>query len=408
MPKPGLNSIVRRSMAPALAFVLALGPAATALARDAAVTDTLGHPRPQRRVKAPDQAPRERGPSYTLVLGIEWLNDDNILQLPPSDLARLASNPTPPRFLVTTPDDNVAAVHGDAYAHVQPLRRRDTRLGVSFDASSYARNDVKDWHQFGVSLQQELTASRRNLTALNAWWSSVPDYYLLQVTDADDSFAAGFRIRRSLTYGETTTGARLDQDLLRGRVKLAIGFERAERDYNAYFNERDNHNDQWRFSGEVRPFRGWGATARATFLTGTLRARGDLASSPIADADISYDHHGLGASVSLPWGRGRSRGRVDVSVMPQTRDYLTTDKFDLRRFGRENHRLETVVRVTQRVWGPFEAVATYDKLRSDAAFDSGLTFPEEETDFDQTQAGLMLRGRWELRPGARPGETRRP
>ena len=410
MPKSEMNSSLRWILASALAGVVTFAPVSIALAQDAAATDTLDRSSRPRRVEKADQAPREPRPPYTVVLGIEWLHDDNILQLTPNDLTRLANNPTPPRFLVTTPDDGIAAIHGDAYAHFQPLRRRDTRFGVSFDASAYQRNDVKDWRQLGLSLEQELTASRRNLTTLNAWWSSLPDYYLRQITDADDSFAAGVRIRRSLSYRQKTTGARVDQQLLRRRVKLAIGFERQRRDYNAFFNERDNDNDEWRFASEVRPIRGWGATARATLLIGTLRAHGDLVSSPITDTDISYDHHGLGASVSLPWGHGRSRGWLEVSVMPETRDYLTADKFDIRRFGRENHRLETIVRVTQRVWGPFEAVATYDKLRSDATFDPNVnvTFPEDETDFDQTLTGLMLRARWDFRTGSRSARAPRP
>ena len=359
--------------------------------------------------KASSTAPPRSAPlPLTFVLGLEWFDDDNILQLTPSDLARFASNPAPPRFLIESTDDNVLALHGDAYAHFELAPRRDTRFGVSFDASDYQRNDVKDWHEFGLSFAQELTASRRNLSALSAWWSRVPDFYLLQITDADDSFAAGTRIRRSLSYEQSTAGVRVDQELMRGRAKLALGYERVTRDYNESFNERDNHNDQWKLTGEVRPFPNWGASARITYLVGRLRAEGDLPSSPIVDADVSYDHQGIGAAVSLPWGRGRTRGRLEASLMPEVRDFQTSDKFDVRRFGRENHRLETVVRVIQRVWGPFEAIATYDKLSSDASFDSGLVFPEDQTDFDQTRLGLMLRGRWDLRDSRSTARDARP
>jgi hypothetical protein len=336
--------------------------------------------------------------SYSIAVGLERYHDDNILQLTRHDLDRLAANPAPPRFLISTPDDDITAFHADAAVRVRALPRRETRLGASFEDHSFTRNDVKNWREIELSIAQELSASRRHLTSIEGWWRSLPDYYLRQITDADDSFNAGTRIRRSLSYSKREAGGRLEQELLSEHLVLRAGFEREWRDYNEFFNERDSRRDDWEWAAQVRPFRAWGAWARLSWRVGRLDATGDLPASPITDADVSYDHHGLGAAVSLPWGSGATRGRVEASLTPEVRDLLTTDRFDVTRFGRTNHRLETRVSVTQRVWGPLDAIATYENLRSDATFDSGLTFPEEETDFRQTQFGLMLRARWTIRP----------
>ena len=346
----------------------------------------------------PARTSRPPRPALTVSLGLDELHDDNILQLTPIELDRLATNPGPPRFRIDTADDNITALHGDVRWRLRLLSRRETRVAAGLDFYIYQRNDVKDWQQYGLSLDQELTASRRYLATIGIWRSIVPNYYLREITDEDDSFGLPRRdrIRRSVQYRQISTGARYGQQLARGRLDLSATFERLHRDYDPKFDERDNDNDQWRFVIEGRPFRHWDLSARFTYLVGTLDARGDLATSEIRDTDISYDHHGFGASVTLPWGHNRTRGRVDVGWMPQTRSYTTDDKFDLIRFGRINHRRATTVKVAQRVWGPLDVVASYDRLTSEAEFTTGVTFDPRATDFDQTRYGIMLRSRWDL------------
>lgn len=341
-------------------------------------------------------APAPAKSPFSLAVSLSRQHDDNILQLTQHNLDRLAADASAPRFLVSTPDDEVTAASADALWHGRLLPRRESRVVASADARRYARNEVMNWEEYELSVQQELTASRRSLSSLKLWTASVPRYYLGQITDADDSFAAGTRIRRSLTYAQSTLGARADQRLLQGRARAALGIERLHRNYDGHFDERDNDNVQWRAQLVVSPFRRWGGSAGIVWLTGRLDARGDLVLSPIRDADISYDHRGLGASVTLPWGRGERRGRVDIDWMPERRTYTTSDVYDLTRHGRENERRETAVRVTQHAWGPFEAVATWSRLTSDASFPDGVPLPEEQTNFDQTRYGLMLRGRWEV------------
>lgn len=337
----------------------------------------------------------------SFVVGIERVHDDNILQLTAHGFDRFSQNPDPPRFLIVSPDDAIHVIRGDVRWSTRPLPRRETRLAASVDANEYQRNRVKNWQEYEVSLRQELTSSRRNLSTLEISWADLPRYYLGEITDADASFEAGTRIRKSLDYAQVALAARLEQELFHGRLVLGAGFERLHRDYGASFEERDNDNDQWRAALETRPFPRWGLTARVAYLEGTLTARGDLESTPIRDTDISYRHSGLGAGLTLPWGRGSGRGRLVASWMPERRVYSTSDKFDLLRFGRTNRREETTLRVYQSVWGPFEAVGTYDRLTSRASFTQGIDFDPDVTDFVQTRLGLMLRARWELLRDAR-------
>lgn len=361
----------------------------------AAPGPVAGAPAPSGRTEpAP---PRPSSSSWSASVAIERLHDDNILQLTKHDADRFAANSSPPRFLIESTGDNVSVLHGNLRWRPRLVRRRETRFAGSLDVSRYDRNPVKNWEEYGASLEQELTASRRALTTVRVWGSRVPDYYLRQITDEDDSFDAGVRIRRPLRYAETELGARLSQELARGRVEISGGVRRRHRDYDGHFNERDNDNDEWTVAARGRPVPGWGLTAGLSYVAGALEARGDLAASAIRDADISYDHRGLGGSLMMPWVIGGRRGRVQFEYAPETRAYTTTDKFDLTRFDRTNFRRETTVTVTQRVWGAFDAIAEYQRLTSDARFPDGVNFSEDVTDFEQTRFGLTLRAHWDLR-----------
>jgi hypothetical protein len=276
------------------------------------------------------------------------------------------------------------------------LRRRETRVSLSGELARWASNDILNRESYGASLVQELTASHHALARLALSRAVTPRYYLGQITDTDASFAAGRRIRRELEYRQETNAVRLEQDWRSGRAVGSLAFERVKRDYGGYFDERDNHNDQWRAQVEARPFRGSGIVGRVEFLSGTLDARGDLAATEVIDTDISYRHRGLGAGVEVPWGRGASRGRASVSVMPERREYTTKDVYDLNRHGRVNDRREVTLSVTQRVWGPLDATVTWNRLISHANFPAGMEQPEEATDFTQAQTGVVLRGRWDL------------
>lgn len=335
-----------------------------------------------------------KGDSFGFSVTLERRHDDNILELTPHDLARLENNPSPPRFLVTTPDDdiNIGRLSGRWTGHW--IRRRATRLAGSAAIYRYSTNSVKNWEQFRLEAEQEVTASRERLGTISVWFEYTPDYYLRQITDQDASFAAGRRLRRSLDYAEQQFGVRYTQELIDGRLTASVALERVTRDYNDNFNERDGDNDQLRLMVGGKPFAGVKLHLAANYRRGELSATGDLASSPIRDTDISYKHHGFGGSASYGWGKDRTRGRVEVSLMPQQREYQTADRFDLNRFGRVNHRRESQLRLVQRVGGPFELLASAYRLTSDATFNSGVDFADDTTDFKRTVYGLALRARF--------------
>lgn len=338
--------------------------------------------------------PREHRVALGGRIAIERTHDDNILHLAQRDLDRLATGPTPPRFRVTTADDDIQSFHGEVRARLRWLRRRETRLGAALDADRYETNAVKDWQEYRFDASQELTASRRSLMTLSGWVSRLPRYYLGEITDQDDSFAAGTRIRRSLTFAQTEAGALLEQRFLKGRLELGAGGLRRRRDYDSHFDERDNTNVEWRVEGTVRPLRFWGLALGIDWRGGRLAARGDLASTLIRDADISYDHHGLGVSIDAPWEIFGRRGRASWDYQPETRRYTTADKFDLTRFERTNARRDQSVVVSQTLAGPLEAALRWSRLTSDASFPDGERFPDDRTDFVQNRFGVTLRARW--------------
>jgi hypothetical protein len=337
-------------------------------------------------------------PPWTLTASVEHRHDDNILQLTQHGFDRFDANSAAPRFLIRSTDDDIHILHGDARWRGRTFRRREARITASADVQRFARNGVKDWEEYDLGVVQELTASKRHLVTMETWASAIPSFYLGQLTDDDDSFAAGRTIRRPVTYRQLAWGVRMEQQLARGRVSVALGAERVRRDYDSHFDERDNHNDQWRIEALWRPFRRWDATFGLEYLAGGLRATGDLPSSPIRDDDISYDHRGLGANARLPWRVRGSRGRLDLTWTPERRDYTTPDKFDVLRYQRTNRRERLALAVTQRVWANLDLVADYDRLTSRARFPDGLLVDPDVTDFEQHRFGVRLRGRWDL-PG---------
>lgn len=332
---------------------------------------------------------------FSLTVGRE--HDDNVLQLTRQNIDLFASRPGPPRFLISDVGDMTTVIEGSVRSRFRPWPRHQSELSLGAEAHRYDHDRTVDWQQYEATLAQELTASRRHLTTLELWASRIPDYYLGEITDLDESVAAGDRVRQSLDYAQLGYGVRLRRQELRGRLEFMGGIERLHRGYNQHFHERDNDNEQFRLQAVCTPFRNWGGSVRITWLKGDLNARGNIPDPlDVRDTDVSYDHDGVGVGVGLPYGHGLWRGRIDAAFMPEVRAYTTDDKFDILRFRRENHRRDTRVRWIQRVWGPLDAVVSWSRLYSRAEFHGGIPFPAEQTNFAQEQFGVSLRGRWDV------------
>jgi len=382
-----------------------------------ALAVALGAPRPAHAAPADSSGTAFQEPvaaagaarrAWTLGFTLDRGHDDNVIQLTRQSLDRFGRTPGPPSFRIGQVGDMQTGGTAVARWHGRLAPRRDTRLSLAGELHRFDHDRIVDWQQYELAAEQELTATHRNLAALGLHLSYLPRYYLGEIIDVDESQAAQTSnrgaIRHSLTFAQTTSGALFEQDLLRGRLAVAGELERVHRAYNSHFLERTNDNDQWSLWAAATPFRRWPATARVTWLRGRLHARGDLPDTlGITDVDISYDHDGIGAALTLPWNlgsRGARRrggsGRFDASFMPEIRHYTTSDKFDILRFGRENHRRDVRLRATQRLWGPIDAIVTWERLTSRAEFHQGITFPPEQTNFDQEQFGVQLRARWEI------------
>jgi len=336
---------------------------------------------------------------WTLTASLGRLYDDNVIQLTTAGLALFDRRPGPPRFKIESVDDWSTTLDASLRWRGRPLNRRQTSLEGGFSVRRYDVDDVVNREEYALSLDQELTASQRHLLVGSLWFTHLPNYYLGEVTDVDESVVAGRRVRNSLQYAQTTYGVRLAQGLMRGRLTIDGSLERLHRDYGPHFRERDNDNDQFQLAATARPFKDWGASFRVIWIRGDLNARGDLPDTPgVTDVDISYDHDGVGAAAMLPWSKGGWRGRLDLSVIPEQRRYVTADKFDVARFGRVADRLESRARVTERVTDLLDVVISASRLTSRVSYTVPIGIDPSQTDFDQDTFGIALRARWDWHP----------
>jgi len=332
-----------------------------------------------------------RGLSFDVALEARY--DDNILQLSPSDIDRLRSQTAPSsRFVITSADDTIAVGSFQGRWRGKPLRRRVTSIAADVDIHRYSKNDVKDYEEFSLSVSQELTASVRHLSRLRASISHIPRFYVRELTDDDASFELGTRVRESATFEQTEYELALGQTIVRDRLVVSAGVSRKRRNFNASFLERDNTNDSWTVGIHGRPIPGSRVQIGVAYVRGSLDARGDLASTPIPDDDISYDHDGIEADVSVPW-RGRLPGRVAVHCERERRDFTTSNRFDILRFDRGERRSDCEVSLSQRVVAGLELLAEWRRKTSDASFPAGIA-SDEITDFTQNRWSLGLRYRF--------------
>lgn len=346
------------------------------------------------------QKPRardERG-GWTVGVSLGRGHDDNVIQLTEAGMQVFNQRPGPPRFLIKSIGDSYRTAGLNLRWRGRPLHRRETRVQGGASLHKFDVDDVMDWQDYGLSLEQEITATRRFLSTGEVWWSHIPSYYLGESVDLDESVIAGRRVRNSLDYAQDYYGARLNQDLWSGRVSLNGSLERAHRDYGLHFPERTNDNDQFRLGAVVHPFRRWGASVRVSWLRGTLDARGDLPDTlGVIDRDISYHHDGVGVGVLLPWSHRVWQGRLDAALIPEQRVYTTADKFDVIRFGRVSDRQDWRVRLVERITGPFEAVVSWSRLTSRTHYTVPIDIDPSRTDFTENDFGVEVRASWAWR-----------
>jgi hypothetical protein len=327
------------------------------------------------------QAPEERERHFALKVSLEGRYDDNILQLSDPDKEDLKDNTDPDRFRIETADDTIAVGRIDLRWRGRPIRRRATSAVVSLDAYSYARNGVKDYQELGVSLSQEITASRHHLGSLRLRFSRTPNFYLRQLTDDDASIAAMQRIREALTYSQDEYTLSYRQEIINGRLEGRLGWSHRERNFNRHFDERDNTRRGWSVALQGHPFGGSPIELSLAYEKGALRARGDLSSSsPFIDDDISYRFRGIIFEAAIPWATAR-RGRLEIDLRREWRDFTTDNPYDISHSERDDDRRDYRARLVQALGRGLDLVAEIRRRSNDAAFPVAFTASEEVTDF---------------------------
>ncbi|HJQ97838.1 MAG TPA: hypothetical protein VJ826_05945 [Candidatus Polarisedimenticolaceae bacterium] len=334
---------------------------------------------------------KRSGLSVELALDARY--DDNIIQLSGRDIDRLEQGSSTSKFRITTPDDWISVLQVDGrYAH-EIFQRRETRVHVGADAYRYATNDIKNWSEYRLDVMQELTGSRRHLLVLRAGVEYVADFYVRELTDDDASFEAQTRIRHSARYDELSYFAALDQEIVPSRFGLALRFEGADRDYVPDFDERDGRRSGGDLIGRIQPVGKSGPLLELGWTKGAYAARGDLASTPIPDDDISYDFDGPTIQVTVPWGAAH-RGRVQAGYELTRREYTTTNVFDVSHFARDDRRLDYGVRVVQRLRPGLELDAEWRHLSNDARFPTGFEPQDDVSDFNENRFSVGVRTRF--------------
>ena len=339
----------------------------------------------------PGPAADKRLRHFKLEVSLETRYDDNILQLSEQDkdLFEEEDPPDPERFLIETIDDYIAIGRIDVRWRGDPIRRRETAIGASLDAFRYARNGVKDYEKFGVSIFQEITASRRHLASFKIAFSRTPSFYKRQRVDEDDSFDAMDTIRRKYSYAEDKYALAYKQEIVNGRLLARFGWRYFDRDYNHHFNERDSTKDIWSLALYGRPFSSSPIEVGLAYETGDLRARGDLPSSPIADDDVSYRQRALILEVEIRW-KARRRGRINISAERQRRDFTTDNPFDIGHSGREDERRDYRAGLVQRLTRNFDLVAELRRKSNDVVFLEEFAESDDVTDFVEHRVTLGL------------------
>ena len=330
---------------------------------------------------------------FDLGISLETRYDDNILQLSEEAQDRFREEPDPERFLIESIDDYVAIGKIDLRWRGKPIRKRETAVRAFLDAFRYVRNDIKDYEKFGISISQELTASRRHLASLQIRYSRIPDFYKRHRVDEDASFDAGERVISSYDYEEDRYSVTYEQAIVNRRLEARLDWKYFDRDYNESFNERDSTKDIWSLALIGRPFRDTPLEVGLAYGTGDLRARGDLPATPITDDDVSYRLDTYLLDVEYRW-KGRRGGRVGVSAEREFREFTSDNAFDLGHFGREDERNNYRVRLDQRLSRKLVLLAKYHRKSREVTLPPGIPVSDDETDFVEHRITVGVA--WEL------------
>lgn len=266
--------------------------------------------------------------------GSEVRYDDNILSLSETEKDRVSD---PNRFKIESVGDAILIPSVFLQVSRQPHRGRETNLFLSVRAYDYFRNSIKDYQTFSVGLRQELNRSRRHRTALRVGASWIPEYYMRQLIDDDESAAAGQLIRNELTYAKKRGYVEISQEIVDSVLTLSGTYSRERRDYNSHFDERDSSSNVFTLDLDVYPLRRHNFRVTPYFERETRSSRGDLSSSTVVDDDVGFDSNLSGLSLRGLWGPDSDHRRIVRAFYErEDRNYTTRFSPDTGHFRRSD------------------------------------------------------------------------
>jgi len=346
--------------------------------------------------------------------------DDNITQLSQKDLDRLAAPGTGlsfgcgslatdkeivagdpvrrGRFAITTPDDYISIPQLATVVRAGWLDGRPTAFGLDASAYRYSENAIKDHASYRFFIAQPLQQKSAHRTTIEVSYNAVPYDYLrnlrslraaldISALPCPACFDALPPPRREATYHKSAGQIRVDQEIVRKRLRLAVTAGREDRNYNPCFDERDSRMPFREAEFTWDPLGTERLRVRAIYRREDLHAHGDLfVPDGFNKNDISSRRDIFGGEVRFHWGRAHHMRTIRLHYEDETRDYGTTDPNDVFHFGRIDKRRHTTLtaRMDRGKGWSLAASGERDINRSSFPATPGSTFdPDDTTDFTE-------------------------
>jgi len=341
--------------------------------------------------------------------------DDNITQLSQRDLDRLATPGTGlsfgcgslvtdkeivagdpakrGRFAITTPDDYISIPQLATEVRTGWLDGRPTSLGLDVSAYRYSENTIKDHVSYRFFIAQPLQQASNHRTTIEASYSAVPYDYLrnlrsmraaldISTLPCPACFDALPPPRREATYHKSAGQIRVDQVILRKRLRLAVTGGREDRNYNPCFDERDSGMPFREAELTWDPLGTERLRVRATYRREDLHANGDLfVPDGFNKNDVSSRRDTFGGEVRFRWGRAHHMRTIRLHYETEKRGYSTTDPNDVFHFERVDRRRYSTIAARMDLGRGWFLVAAGERdiNRSSFPVTPGSTFAPEDT-----------------------------
>ena len=327
---------------------------------------------------------------FRLRLSVQAGYDDNILQLSEDELREFEEDPDPDQFLIESTDDVITRARAELRWETNLWKERRTYWSARITAYIYATNDVKDYEEYLVGVDQEIHRPSRHRSWVELEYTRTPSRYSREITDDDAALAAGTRIRESLIQETDEYWLSYRQRILGRALELEGGYRLEVMEYGTHFPERDAVRSTWVLQGRSEPLETWPFQFTISEEFGTNDAEGNLASTTFEDDDPSYTFYTTTIQAEFPWSGGHFEAEIEIEY----RNYTTDNPLDTVRFDREDDRRTYTGRVEQTLSPGLLSFAEYRRRDVDADLPREAAATDEDTDYVED---LVLLGiRWEL------------